>query len=790
MKKLFVLSVVSLFCDYIYPQKNIVNDPFWYRHGPHCAHITALAMAPSNPNVIYIGTFSTGLYKTGNSGETWEFCSTENLPAYEDSLYFSPSQPGWWFGDYYPVNAIAVNPVNENNVWVGTFQNGLLVSYDGGNNWQKAHSSLPDTLKVSIIDINPNNPQDILLGAGIIATAGYPRNGGVYRTIDGGGTWQFIEVVPNDETYFITSIARNPVNQQHIIVGLSGGSDPDFAWGIYETFDDGNTWQEVMNTFPVLDISINPLNTQNLWGIVGTGWLQILLMHSFDGGQTWSLYEGFDNPFRFVLSLYADNDFNLYIERESEDPEYSITHHTIMKSSDFGASWIEIDKLTNKFSGGTIGGSAVGLRNRTQASPGNSDIIHFGNYFGNYYSTDGGINTTIRNKNLMNSHINGLAVHPYNQDIVYATSRQGLWKSTDAGLNWETINSEGSGSYVFDPLFPDTMYYGARNPMRSFDGGITYENIRGIVIGAIWGIAIHPVVTNIIYLHASTDTYAHRLYKSTNYGENWELIHVSGNYEDYTKIIIDRVNPDTVYFGRHRSIDAGLTWQENVLPYKIIGVHPYNNHIVYGSQQSPGNDVRVSYDWGNTFHLLDEQLDGLFPSINVRNFKINSDNPDYLYYCTGKQGIRYSNDAGSSWQWLDGSYNKRTTDIIPLPGQNRYYIATHGDGVWVYDTTYTSTTPILNKQNYNVDLRVSPNPFNEFIKIGYTVRSAGEVSIVVFDTYGRHIKTLINDFKNTEEYEIIWNGRGKNGKEVNPGLYIVRLFSGWNIHTQKVLYLK
>ncbi|MBI9039726.1 MAG: T9SS type A sorting domain-containing protein, partial [Bacteroidales bacterium] len=551
----------------------------------------------------------------------------------------------------------------------------------------------------------------------------------------------------------------------------------------------GNSWQQVMDDFPVYDISINPENNQNIWGVVYTGYTDWLLFFSNDGGQNWNLYEGFEDPYKWVTSMYADADFNLYVERETDEPGFLFS---ILKSTDNGNSWFEVDKLSNRFSGSTL---FTNLRNRCQSSISKTDNIYFGTYYGIYHSEDGGITTRLKNTGLMNSYIKDLEIHPFNSDLVYAGGNQGLWKSHDACRTWESVIVDPVGFIKFDPLFPDTLYYGGRNPMRSYNEGITFQNIRHNVKGAIFDIAINPVSTNIVYLTSSTDQNVHPLYKSIDHGDNWSLVFVSYNNEDYTDIRIDPFYPDTIYFGRHRSIDGGITWEYDTLEIRIVAIHPDNSDILYASD---GNNLKVSYDWGETFQLLDSYFNWTVPGPAIGKFTISKENTDYLFYCTPNDGIHYSANAGENWQKLEGSYENRTLDIIPLINENKYYIATHGDGVWFYDTTYVNTINdnlFIKDNNY---LQVFPNPSQNETIITYKIENgealnkvkSSEIKICIYDIHGRLINTLINENKTKGEHEIIWKGKDKNGKEVNSGLYLIRLQSGRNIQTQRLILIK
>lgn len=743
-------------------------------------------MSHSNPEVIYLGTYSTGIYKTTNGGENWIYCSTENLPAYEDSLDNSPTLPCWWFGDYYPIDAIAVDPLDENHLWTGTLGRGLLESTDGGESWQKANETLPDTLAVNFIYINPQDPDDVLLGTGNYFSGNSPQNGGVYRTLNGGNTWGLIDSLPHGNTYRINSIARGPENNDHIMIGIGSNGEPGYAWGIMESYNNGNTWQEIMGDFRVFNISISPDNTQNIWGVGYTGFGAWWLMFSNDGGQNWELYEGFDDPYKFVFSMYADADFNLYIERD-----YSVesTLYSILKSEDNGGSWFEVDQLANRDNSPR---RTTNLTNRFQAEPSNTDNFYFGTYYGVFHSEDGGITTQLQNTGLTNSYIREVEAHPFNSDIVYAAGTQGLWKSTDACRSWEIIHDDYSGQVTINPLFPDTLYcsmYSSNiNLMRSYNGGITFENITFNIDESIADIAIHPISTNIVFTYGWS-----RLYKSTDYGDTWELLFSGLPYELYSSILFDPQHPDTMYFGRSRSVDGGMSWEENVLDKRIDGVHPQNSNILYGSSTSgddQGNDIHVSYDWGLSFQLLVSFPERVFSNQNIRNFTISKDNPDYLFYCTLNDGIHYSTDAGATWQQFEGDYEKRTLEIIPFVDENKYYVATHGDGVWVYDPTYVSISESNLQQDGNDKIHIVPNPFRSHATICFETKHSGFVNISVYDMQGNIINTLINKSTTNGKHETFWNGKDLNGKKVKPGLYFLRLLSGRNTQTCKLILLK
>ena len=774
MKNYILLITGILIGLFSQSQTILLDDTKWFRMGPHCAYVISLAMAPSNPDVIYIGTYASGVYKTIDGGESWNYCSTEILPQYEDSLNNSPTSPCWYFGDYYPVYTVAVHPQDENHLWIGIQERGLLESTNGGLSWQKANETLPDTLAVNLIKINRQNHDDIMLGTGKYFTSGSPQNGGLYRSLDGGDTWNLDEGLPNGNTYRIRDIKRDPGDNDHIITCIGSAGEPGFPWGIKESYDNGNTWQTITDIIEFSEISIDPQNSVFWWGVGLTVWGDWWFFISDDGGQNWGIYEGFEDPYKWVRSMYSDTDFNIYIERDSDD-------YSILKSPDNGISWFEVDKLSNKVSYlyGTIR-----LKNRCEAEASNTDNVYFGTYYGVFHSEDGGVTTQIQNTDLINSYILDIEINQKNSDIMYAAGNQGLWKSINGGLNWEYIIQDHLTVVKCDPEHPDTIYFGGRGLWRSFDGGQTYQEIVA-TFSTINDIAINPEETNILYYKRISN-----VYKSIDWGDSWEFIF--GEYVNsvYREIVMDPNHPDTIYLGEYRSIDGGETW-ENCFEKLIMAVHPQNANIIYATNATYlGNTtVEVSYDWGESFQTLAEYQNGPIHNYNIYCFRIYKENPDYLFYSTRNNKIFYSSDAGINWQQLEGKYNTRVTDIIPFVNENKYYLATHGDGVWIYDTNYiTQAESNLDFTKKN-SLNVSPNPFKKKVKITFNIKKSGIVNISIYNLQGRLIKTIVNENKTKGEYEIIWDGRDNNEEDITNGLYIVHFQHDKKIHSSKIIKL-
>lgn len=206
--------------------------------GPDGNRAIAIAGEPGNPMVNYIGAASGGLWKTDDGGTTWN-------PVFDDQ-------------DVSSVGSIALAPSDPKQVWVGTGETflirpahamgeGIFKSADAGKTWKKM--GLEKTGRIGRIVVHPANP-DIVYAAALGHAYGPQEERGVYRTLDGGKTWDRVLFV--DSGTGAADIAMDPLNPDNLYVGMwsihintwglnSGGP----GGGIYRSRDGGNTWESL-----------------------------------------------------------------------------------------------------------------------------------------------------------------------------------------------------------------------------------------------------------------------------------------------------------------------------------------------------------------------------------------------------------------------------------------------------------------------------------------------------------------------------------------------------------------
>jgi photosystem II stability/assembly factor-like uncharacterized protein len=233
------LSLFFLFCLHGLISQ---TDPSVFKNldfrfiGPEGNRTIAMAGVPGDPMVTYIGAASGGLWKTSNGGISWD-------PIFDDQ-------------DVSSIGSLAITPSNPNKVWVGTGEtfvirpahamgDGIYMSGDAGKTWK--HKGLEKTGRIGRILVHPTNP-DIVYAAALGHTYGPQQERGVYKTTDGGQTWERIFFV--DENTGAAELAMDPENPDRLLVGMwsihintwglnSGGP----GGGVYRTLDGGKTWE-------------------------------------------------------------------------------------------------------------------------------------------------------------------------------------------------------------------------------------------------------------------------------------------------------------------------------------------------------------------------------------------------------------------------------------------------------------------------------------------------------------------------------------------------------------------
>jgi len=483
--------------------------------------ISAIDVVASNPNHIVVGAATGGVWISDNGGLTWE-------PVFDDQPVAS-------------IGSIAINQSNPDIIWVGTGEGnvrnstsiggGLFKSTDGGKSWKLM--GLANSERINRIALHPNNP-DIAYVAAMGTLWGPNEERGVYKTTDGGKSWERILYI-NDSTG-ATDIKIDTVNPDKLFAGMwqfrrwpyyfkSGGEGS----GLYVTYDGGQSWQQKTEEdgLPAGELgrmafALSPANPKRVYALVEAE--KSALLRSDDGGDSWSKvneeYNVADRPF-YYTEIAADP--------QNADIIYNIG--TRVRVSIDGGKTFAYNPVINC----CASGNTIHIDNHAYwINPKDSNHLIFGNDGGLAISRDKGETFRfVRNLPLAQFyHIavdNDLPYHVYGglQDNGSWRGPSEVWENAGIrNLHWQEVGF-GDG---FDTL-PDPD--NSRSGYGMSQGGNLYR----------WNL----------------DTSEQKLVMPDPPTTDTEL-----RFNWNTALAIDPFDPNTVYYGSqfvHRSRDRGQTWE-------------------------------------------------------------------------------------------------------------------------------------------------------------------------------------------------------------------------------------
>jgi photosystem II stability/assembly factor-like uncharacterized protein len=345
----------------------------------------------------------------------------------------SAQEPSWTHlgpaGAY--VKALAIDPVTPKMLYAGMveddahYQWGVYKSIDGGGTWSAANTGLPPNWGVNALVIDSGAPTTLY--AGLDAGYIYQYGGGVYKSLDGGGTWSPVNtgLPTNLGTH---ALAMDPVTPSTLYAGTNGG-------GVFISIDGGNTWSAGntgLTDMYVDALAVDPRTTSTLY--VGTAYGGVF--KSLDSGHTW-------NAANTGLANLSVLSFAIY-------PVFT---STLYAGTNVGGVFWRID-------GGATGSASVFM----------STLYAGTNVGGVFRSIDGGATWSALNTGLPTSFaVHALAVSPVSPSVLYAgLFGGGLFTSADGGNTWSEFDAGMTDPYVHAIVFdtvrgPTSVYAGTCN---------------------------------------------------------------------------------------------------------------------------------------------------------------------------------------------------------------------------------------------------------------------------------------------------------------------------------------
>jgi photosystem II stability/assembly factor-like uncharacterized protein len=516
-----VLSSTAVLPQEISPR--LYQEMRWRMIGPFRGGRTLTAAGvPGQPDTYYFGAVAGGVWRTTNGGNTW-------LPIFDQQPVAS-------------IGALAIAPSDPKTIYVGTgeadmrsnisFGMGVYRSYDAGATW--THVGLSETRHIAKILVDPRNP-DIVLVAALGHAYGPNPERGVFRTTDGGHTWQ--KVLYKDENTGAIDLAADPADP-HIICAA--------MWNAHRT-----PWSQ----YP-------PVNGP------GGG-----LYKSIDGGSTWAQVVGNGLPGgdwgRAGIAIASARGIKrIYVLVDAQDGG-------LFRSDNDGKSWerVSADRRIRE-RGWYFGGVTV--------VPQNPDTVYVSNV-ALYRSTNGGRSFEAFKGAPGGDDYHLLWIDPQNSARMIFASDQGAGVSVDAGASWSSWFNQPTAQFyhvAVDNQFPYYVY-GAQQDSgtvatvsRSDFGSITYRDWYSIGAGEAGYIAPDPGDPNTVY---GGDTYGalYRFDKRTGQSHDISPLIGADSYDlaisqrklrfTWTSpLVFSPFDPHTLYFGSQyvlRTTNQGSKWE-------------------------------------------------------------------------------------------------------------------------------------------------------------------------------------------------------------------------------------
>jgi len=702
--------------------------------GGRCVDV-AVVTPKGKSYTMYVVTASGGLWKTENEGTTWN-------PVFEQAASTS-------FGD------VAIAPSDPNIIWVGTgeaniFRSsqagcGVFKSTDAGKTWQ--HMGLTDTYTIPRIIIHPNNP-DVVYVAASGHEWTFNNERGVYKTTDGGKTWQKVLFV-NEQTGAI-DLVIDPTDTETLYAATwqrvrLKWNDPrnraDYTGsGIHKTTDGGKTWKQVNSGLP----------DPKFRGRIG-----------IDIARS--------NP--KVLYAYVDNYQPTAADSGATDSygrpsSGAIRGATIFRTDDGGAAWKQVSGLVDSTQKYMERHSATygWVFGQMRVDPNDENTIYTMGLFLNV-SSDGG--KTFKRLGGMHVDHHGLWIDPANSNYLVNVNDGGTYVSYDKGKNWRSFTDKIPATQFFNIAFDmDTPFrvYGSVQDFGSFRGVIDLTKGRDKVQavkfdGAPGGEgsshAIDPSNPAIVYsagfygtiartdvvkgvskrllprtyedepkmrgewvapfiisTHNSNIIYHGMQYilRSIDQGNTWEQISPDLTYNtaaemgDISHHTLTTISESPLKYGLlyagtddgkvQMTRDGGKRWQEIMegLPYQKwvsrIVASAYDLPTVYMTQNGKRDDDFTPYVWKSTnYGKTWVDISKGIPVGPVNVIREDPRSKDILYAATDG-GVYVTKDGAKTWEVLgSGLPMTYVLDLAYHPRENMIVIGTHGRGVWVLDAS-------------------------------------------------------------------------------------------------------
>jgi photosystem II stability/assembly factor-like uncharacterized protein len=628
--------------------------------------IGAIAVAPSNPNIIYVASgeglhrpdlsVGNGIYKSTDAGKTWTHLGLR---------------------DGFQIPALAVDPRDPNRVFAAVLghpygpneERGLFRSTDGGQTWQKAIYKDENT-GASDVEIDPSNPDTVYASMWEVREGPWEdgnevngTGGGLFKSTDGGTTWRpLTNGLPKDLSQVYVAIAPSDPRRLYATLGTASG-----ALAVYRSDDAGENWSKATDDprpsgrigggdLPIP--RVDPKNPDVLYSA------STVTMKSTDGGKTW---------FGFRGAPGGDDYQNLWINPNDPNTILLVSDQGALVTVNGGATWsswynqptaqIYHVAVTPTFPYRVCGG---------QQESGSVCLSSRGN--------DGAI--TYREWHPVGVIEYGyVAPDPLDPDVIYGGGRSEVskfhWSTgqvqniTPIPLRSPKYRTDRTEPLMFSPLDPHTLYFASNVLFRTTDGGNSWQTISDDLTRQNPGVpsSVGTLVPKdaekkrgVIYALAPSFKNINTLWAGTDDGLIWLTRDGGKKWSDITPPALTPWSKVTQISASHFD---DVTAYASVSRFRINDEQPY---------------IYRTHDSGKTWKLITAGLPAIGPVDTVREDPVRKG----LLFAGTENSVWVSFDDGDHWQSLQ--LNLPHTSMRDLwIYDNDLIVGTHGRSFWILD---------------------------------------------------------------------------------------------------------
>lgn len=664
-----------------------------------------LAFHPDNPDVMFAGSASGGLWKSTTAGmgaEAWTRIDTGHPVLGVSTIAFEPGNPDVMYigtGEVY--NHRSAGDLAASRRTRGSYGIGILKTEDGGQTWSKSLDwSYNQRQGVWMIRVNPLRPRIVWAAT----------TEGIYKSKNAGATWEL-----KLDVAMATDLIVHPTVPSVLLVACGDLESPPNR-GIYRTTNGGNSWDKITGGgLPTgfkgkIQFGVTPADPNVVYASIGNGFDAqnqqdnfTWLFRSDDFGETFTLknttdYSRYQGWFAHDVAVHPTN-----------PDEIVCIGIEIWKSTNAGSTLVKIANGSGKYRGDIPPGDPEG--NSTYSHVDHHDVIY----------------------------------HPTNHDAIYVANDGGVFRSLDGGSTWRSINGglqsqqfyggtyssatdpdlamgglqdNGSVKYLgdsrwfrgvyggdggwcaIDPTDPNVVYATSQrlNVVRSLNGGNNFSNISPPDLGGdvvfIAPFIMSPTDSQKLY---AGDSY---FFLSLNRGDDW-FVGNGGDELDGNPLLLIAPAPsngEIVYAatipgigrgGVYRTGDGGAAFTDitGSIPDRYPGdltVDPTDEATVYLTMSGFGSShVFKSIDYGNTWVDIDR---GNLPDVPTMAVIVDPLYPDHVYI-GNDVGVFVTHNEGKSWFRLANGLTNAAllTDLGIFDSNRKLRAFTHGQGVYEHD---------------------------------------------------------------------------------------------------------